>query len=189
MLTQLVIGPCTQGGQRVNAGQRAGSRATNTGDRGNPFPRALPIPPVNTAPCNHTDPLCAGKIDSLLAKYSGLQKLTSSLVPYATTFKKIDDSADHQLTDIQECIRENFASIVGACIYMSITARPDITTLCNKACKGMHNPKHSHIVYLEHMLRYLKGTKTEGLCYRHNDSVVSNLRAHLSRKYVEHQPM
>mmetsp|Transcript_10796 Transcript_10796/g.32550 ORF Transcript_10796/g.32550 Transcript_10796/m.32550 type:complete len:115 (-) Transcript_10796:835-1179(-) len=69
---------------------------------------------------------------------------------------------------------------------MSITDRPDITTLCNKACKGMHNPKHSHI--LEHTLKYLKGTKTEGLCYRHNDSVISNLRAHLSRKYVEHQP-
>lgn len=90
---------------------------------------------------------------------------------------------------MQECIKEDFASIVGACIYMSITCRPDIVTLCNKACKGMHDPKFGHILYLEYLLKYLKGTREDGLVYKAEGSTISNTRDELRSKYARRTPL
>jgi hypothetical protein len=48
---------------------------------------------------------------------------------------------DDELSDYQLKLKENFASIVGSCIYFSITCRPDLSTIVSKACKGMHGPE------------------------------------------------
>ena len=52
---------------------------------------------------------------------------------------------DDELSDYQLKLKENFASIVGSCIYFSITCRPDLSTIVSKACKGMHGPKKIHM--------------------------------------------
>ena len=130
---------------------------------------------------------CVGKIDGLFDKFPALQKVQPSRIPYHTAFKKALDSENKALSEVQECIKNDFASIVGACIYMSITCRPDIVTLCNKACKGMHDPKFGHILYLEHLLKYLKGTREDGLVYKANGSTMSNMRNELQSKYVEYK--
>ena len=128
---------------------------------------------------------CPGRINAMFEKYDKLQVINPSSCPYSPSFKKLDDTQEFKMTDLQAYLRDHFASIVGTIIYMSSTCRPDITTLCNKACKGMHNPQHSHLVYLEHLLKYLKGTIHDGLCYKRKGSVIADVSQQLADTYVE----
>jgi hypothetical protein len=69
-------------------------------------------------------------------------------------------------SELQNYVKEKFAHIVGSCIYMSITARPDISTWVSRAAKGMHNPQISHVRVTIELLKYLNGTKDRGLIYK-----------------------
>ena len=53
---------------------------------------------------------------------------------------------DVPLTPRQLKIRDKFRTIAGTLIYVSITVRPDITTVLNRACQGMANPTRQHII-------------------------------------------
>ena len=67
-------------------------------------------------------------------------------------------------------LKDNFASIVGLLIYCSISCRPDLTTIVNKACKGMHGPERRHILYLKAALKYINYDV---------DNLISNLLIYL----------
>ena len=74
------------------------------------------------------------------------------------------------LTPRQLKIREKFRMIAGTLIYVSITVRPDITTVLNRACQGMANPTRQHIVLLERTLEYLASNPDLGLVYNSDGS-------------------
>ena len=91
---------------------------------------------------------------------------------------------DDPLDEEETLLRDNFASIVGSCLYFSITCRPDIATVVNKACKGMHDPKKIHILYLKALMKYLKNHKDVKLRYSSTGPASSVLQS-LSRTYIE----
>ena len=62
-------------------------------------------------------------------------------------------------------MKNNYASIIGACIYMPITVRNGITFAVGKCARGMHNPLPKHVAMLEQLVGYLKKTKAYKLVY------------------------
>lgn len=55
-----------------------------------------------------------------------------------------------------------YRSITGALQYLTLT-RPDIAYAVNQACLHMHSPRAAHWNLVKRILRYLRGTITEGL--------------------------
>ena len=58
-----------------------------------------------------------------------------------------------------------YRSVVGALQYLTIT-RPEINYSMNKVCQFMANPLDSHWISAKRILRYLKGTVSQGLHLR-----------------------
>ena len=56
-----------------------------------------------------------------------------------------------------------YRSIVGALQYITIT-RPDISFAVNRACQRMHQPSTHDWENVKHLLGYLKGSLSDGLC-------------------------
>ena len=75
-------------------------------------------------------------------------------------------------------VKENFSRIIGCCIYMSITCRPDISTWVSRAARGMHSPEDSHIHLAIQLLMYLNGTQKRGLTFSHDKTPVQSMLSH-----------
>ena len=129
------------------------------------------------------------KIEDLFNKYPFLKAMNNGKgghehAPHCASMENPPERDDTNLSKLQESLKENFASIVGSCIYFSVTCRPDISTIVSFACRGMHDPKKIHLIYLEHLLRYLLMNSDVGLTYEEN-SCASGLINELSRFYPE----
>ena len=94
--------------------------------------------------------------------------------PWKSEFATLHKTQDVPLTPRQLKIREKFRTIAGTLIYVSITVRPDITTVLNRACQGMANPTRQHIVLLERTLEYLASNPDLGLVYNADGSPLSS---------------
>ena len=57
----------------------------------------------------------------------------------------------------------DYTTVVGMLIYLSKNSRPDITYTVNQCDRFTHNPKGSHAIGVKIILRYLRGTKDEGM--------------------------
>jgi len=56
----------------------------------------------------------------------------------------------------------NYRGIVGMLLYLSTNTRPDIAFAVSQVARFSNNPKKSHATAIKTILRYLKGTRTEG---------------------------
>ncbi|KAM1075302.1 hypothetical protein ACFX2B_019932 [Malus domestica] len=74
-------------------------------------------------------------------------------------FNKLDHSG-HLFSNPTE-----YRSIVGGLQYLTWT-RPDISFAVNQICQFMHAPRDQHMQAAKRILRYLKGTVSEGLWFR-----------------------
>jgi hypothetical protein len=55
-----------------------------------------------------------------------------------------------------------YRSLAGALQYLTLT-RPDIAYAVQQVCLFMHDPRESHLALIKRILRYVKGTLSEGL--------------------------
>lgn len=55
-----------------------------------------------------------------------------------------------------------YRSIAGQLQYLTFT-RPDICYAVQQVCLFMHDPRESHLHALRRILRYIQGTKSQGL--------------------------
>ncbi|XP_029130523.1 uncharacterized protein LOC114916960 [Cajanus cajan] len=62
-----------------------------------------------------------------------------------------------------------YRSVLGALQYATIT-RPDIAYSINKLCLFMHKPLEFHWKCVKRLLRYLSGTKDQGLHFQKSPS-------------------
>ena len=89
---------------------------------------------------------------------------------------------DAQLkTDVDVYIRDHYASLNGALIYMGITCRPDFTFALSKTSRGMHNPRPKHVAMLRQLLNYAYKHKDMSLSYIGNDPKLFGLLKDVSR--------
>ena len=63
-----------------------------------------------------------------------------------------------------------FRQIIGDLRYVADSTRPDIHLAVNKLATVMHNPTITHNQLLKWLLRYLKGTKRQGIEFTCNSS-------------------
>jgi len=106
--------------------------------------------------------------------------------PWCAEFSNIKANENRTLDYRQEQIKNQFRTITGTLIYLSITVRPDLCPYLNKACRGQADPKRLHIVLVERLLLYLNHTVDHGLVYRANGNLVeTEIIGPLSRQYPE----
>lgn len=60
----------------------------------------------------------------------------------------------------------NYRSIIGMLLYLSTNTRPDISYAVSQVARFSHNPKKSHSTAVKTILRYLAGTKENGVIYK-----------------------
>ena len=76
------------------------------------------------------------KVQDLFDKYSSLNGINRHLnTPHGTAITDPPKPEDESLTEFQLKLKQHFASLVGSCIYFSVTCRPDISTIVAKACR------------------------------------------------------
>ena len=59
-----------------------------------------------------------------------------------------------------------YRSAIGSLMYLATCTRPDIAAAVSSLSRFNNNPGLPHWDGVQHLLRYLKGTSGEGLCYR-----------------------
>jgi hypothetical protein len=57
-----------------------------------------------------------------------------------------------------------YRHIIGSLMYLKNT-RPDICFVVNTLTQYLVEPRHVHLVFTKHVMRYLKGMLDYGLCY------------------------
>ena len=60
----------------------------------------------------------------------------------------------------------NYRSIIGMMLYLSSNTRPDIAYAVSQVARFSHSPKQSHAEAVKTIIRYLSGTKTEGIIFK-----------------------
>ena len=117
------------------------------------------------------------KIDDFFKSHStGFGKLGITNTPYVETMvKEAYNKANHAYSTMEKYLQDNFASIVGSLIYLSITCRPDIVYSVNQMAKGMHKPQLWHVIMMKQCLKYLNGHRGLSLVYRRTNNLIEGL--------------
>mmetsp|Transcript_31412 Transcript_31412/g.97185 ORF Transcript_31412/g.97185 Transcript_31412/m.97185 type:complete len:381 (-) Transcript_31412:5203-6345(-) len=127
----------------------------------------------------------ASKIDDLFKNHPEISSVHGINAPHLACFDKLDLDEPSSLSSVEQYIKDNFSVLAGTFIYLTITCRPDLTTIVNKACKGMHDPQYRHIAYMLAAIKYVKNHRTLGLCYERDRGGISNVVATLAERYEE----
>ena len=60
----------------------------------------------------------------------------------------------------------NYRSVIGMMLYLSSNTRPDIAYAVSQVARFSHSPKQSHADAVKLIVRYLSGTRTEGIIFK-----------------------
>jgi len=58
-----------------------------------------------------------------------------------------------------------YASVVGSLIYAMVCTRPDIAHVVGVVSRYMNNPRKEHWMGVKWILKYLRGTTNQALCF------------------------
>ena len=64
-----------------------------------------------------------------------------------------------------------FREAVGALMHLMTTTRPGIAYAVGYVSRLMENPQQEHWTAVKRILRYLQGTKSQGICYRSSGAI------------------
>ena len=107
------------------------------------------------------------KIDNLFKTHEkALHKLGTASIPLPTNFQESEFAENGVWTPTETYLKEKYASIVGAVIYLSITCRPDISYVVGRLSRGMHKPTRAHVNLLKSLLKYLNCHRDTPLVYK-----------------------
>jgi deoxyuridine 5'-triphosphate nucleotidohydrolase len=102
-----------------------------------------------------------------LTSASGLQGdgVTEPRTPYRIGYpvdkiknEDYDEDTQHKLTHL-------YRVLIGSLNWLSISTRPDISTITNMLAKYSSNPSKGHIDQAKRVIKYLKGTKEKGILF------------------------
>jgi Reverse transcriptase (RNA-dependent DNA polymerase)/GAG-pre-integrase domain len=88
---------------------------------------------------------------------TGMEDANCRLTPAAQTTLGKDIDGPEMTEDW------NYASVVGMLMYLSNNSRPDIAFAVHQCARFTHFPNQSHAVAVKSIVRYLIGTRTQGL--------------------------
>ena len=106
------------------------------------------------------------RIVQALDRFNLLQA-TSSATPMAVSSRPLQDYAPEADSDeARECAKLPYSQLIGVLSYLSQTVRPDIVVVVRMLASHSNNPGLYHWKSAKRVLRYLKGTRHLGICYR-----------------------
>jgi len=105
---------------------------------------------------------CPSKIKEMIAE---IEKDTDTTMHTLQSLSEESRNSAKLVSPLRDYIETHFARLVGKCIYMSITCRPDISVRVSKCARGMHKPESDHVRLMYNLLKYLNGTYDRGLVY------------------------
>uniref|UniRef100_A0A7S3XD32 Reverse transcriptase Ty1/copia-type domain-containing protein n=1 Tax=Picocystis salinarum TaxID=88271 RepID=A0A7S3XD32_9CHLO len=108
----------------------------------------------------------AAKIDKMLEKF-GMDNAKESRVPLSECMKQGKEESDEELV-------VQYQQLVGQLLYLSTTVRPDIAHAAAVLSRYMSKPAQEHWKAAKRVLKYLKGTRTHGLCLGQHEPVSAN---------------
>jgi hypothetical protein len=123
------------------------------------------------------------KITTLFADHKLLRMLPSKATPMSDVSNDKRPPLDAAMSAY---IKEHYASLVGAMIYMSISCRPDISYAVGRLSRHMHNTTDDAARDCAHLLGYLNDATNKGLgllyCVNGN-----SMRSHMVRMHGQHR--
>ncbi|GEQ67892.1 hypothetical protein JCM33374_g1558 [Metschnikowia sp. JCM 33374] len=99
-------------------------------------------------------------IDSLLRDYN-MENCTPQKIPVGDIDLNIDRTKPEE-----SCTIDEYRSLVAKLAYAAATVRFDIDHIVRELVRYLETPKQKHWQAAKNVVRYLKGTKLEGLTYR-----------------------
>lgn len=78
-----------------------------------------------------------------------------------------------------------YRSLIAMANFLSCWTRPDITYVVNKLCKYMSCPNNTHWQALKHLLRYLKGTRSDGICYDYSNDTSKGIYGYTDSSFAD----
>ena len=102
-----------------------------------------------------------GLIEKVI-KTSGMIDCNTAVTPSSTNPLGTDKSGE-------PCNESwEYPEIVGMLMFLATNSRPDIAYAVNQCARFTHNPKASHATAVKRIIRYLKGTRTQGMLLKPN---------------------
>ncbi|KAF8001062.1 hypothetical protein HF325_004851 [Metschnikowia pulcherrima] len=98
-------------------------------------------------------------IDSLLKDYS-MEGCMPHRIPAGDLNLNVSASDNEESCDL-----DAYRSLIGKLIYASMTVRMDIDHIVRELIRYLADPKQKHMIAARNVVRYLKGTKLDGLIY------------------------
>ena len=114
------------------------------------------------------------KIDKMLEMF-GMESAKESRVPLSECMKQGKEESDGKLV-------VQYQQLVGQLLYLSTTVRPDIAHAAAVLSRYMSKPTQEHWKAAKRVLKYLKGTRTHGLCLGQHE--VKSVNAEMDLKLV-----
>lgn len=83
----------------------------------------------------------------------------------ASHFKLSKEMCPKTQEDMDYMSNVPYASVVGSLMYAMVCTRPDIAHAVGVVSKYMNNPGKEHWMAVKWILKYLKGTRNQALCF------------------------
>mmetsp|Transcript_18530 Transcript_18530/g.37664 ORF Transcript_18530/g.37664 Transcript_18530/m.37664 type:complete len:1503 (+) Transcript_18530:3729-8237(+) len=113
-------------------------------------------------------------LDRSLEKYD-MERETAKDVPMDPSFKiTVDDLDDNP----SESVTHLYRSMIGTLLYLAVWTRPDIAMVVNMLARYMTRASPRLIKAARNVFRYLKGTRTDGITFFHQDPLRDERRGH-----------
>ena len=100
-------------------------------------------------------------VEKILERFN-MQDCKPRSTPCEQKLNYTDDAA--LMSDVSR-----YREAVGSLIYLTVCTRPDLRFIVSKLSQYFTEPTEQHFCSVKHVLRYLRGTKDKGLCYRKCD--------------------
>lgn len=100
----------------------------------------------------------SGLIEKVI-RATGLQDANSKATPAEGSPLGSDLDGEDMVEDW------NYASVIGMLMYLASNSRPDIQFSVHQCARFTHSPKQKHANAVKRIVRYLLGTKTEGMTF------------------------
>lgn len=150
--------------EQSNGNNNGGGRSRPNTNTGNNLPAAArrvqhQAPATNTAMMANTQQQFQSLIDELCNNNTPKRPSNQQ--------KPLDDlplSAELQLK-----YNNLFCQLIGSLNWLSVSTQPDIQPITNMLAKDSHCASKGHIHAAKRIIKYLKGTKTEGIVFSSKD--------------------
>jgi hypothetical protein len=104
--------------------------------------------------------------------------------PMVAGYNPATDTEGEALNDVDT---KTFQSIIGACLHLSNTSRPDISFATATLGQVSHAPTKQHLKQARRVLQYLRGTLNLGIVFTHpsDPTHVNKVTAYVDASYAD----